>query len=409
VILSTVNVSSPALPSEGRGPGRREILFILAVVLLTKVLHLGVGYGVASRTGAGEVHSNRVAQGVPMFAWDSLHYREIVVRGYPSAVGEKIPERIAFFPLYPLLAKGLAFLNPETALLIVANVASILGFLWFYLWAYRAQGQQTARWAVLVALAYPPAMFLSAAYTEAVFFLLTALTFWFLQKENMLSAAVSSGLACASRPTGLALSVIVVLAEITRTPWTWSAARLSRLALLGLVSVFGLLLYEGYLISKYGRWDAYFAAQRHWEGDDRTVNSNPVQPEGEPPKNVGTPPTEEGVHRWARKLLSPGAWNKVFAGGMVLLGIAGWFCLPEKLRAGSLLPLIIFLLGFLPGWGARLTSIARFETAAIPVFLFLASRIQQSRHPLRWGPVLAAGGVLQLWYVLQFNAGGWCG
>ncbi|NIL99014.1 MAG: hypothetical protein GTO62_18400, partial [Planctomycetales bacterium] len=176
----------------------------------------------------------------PLARWDSGHYREILVSGYRP--GTPVSPTAAFLPLYPLIARPVAYwLGPDGALVAVSNVAALIGAFFLYAWSKSYTDPPTGFWCVILATAYPPAMFLSAGYSDGLFFLEVAMALWLLQRRRVLLAGCVSGLATGTRPTGLALAVVVLA-------WAWVHAarrrwpsRLIRLLLLGSVSVSGFL------------------------------------------------------------------------------------------------------------------------------------------------------------------------
>src|SRR6202163_5171109 len=64
-----------------------------------------------------------------LLQWDSEWYFKIVTEGYRYSSDPTIPQNIVFYPLYPMLARGLAAISGRTAsdaLLVVSNVAGLL-------------------------------------------------------------------------------------------------------------------------------------------------------------------------------------------------------------------------------------------------------------------------------------------
>jgi hypothetical protein len=383
-------------------PSLRSVLLLMSAILLVKACQFGISGVRLSTLHDGNFNPLYAQRDFPMFAWDSFHYRAVVERGYPKP-DPGVPSDIAFFPLYPLSARSLGFLGSEAALLVIANLASLAGLVLFYLWAHRAQGPTVARGALILALAYPPAFFLSAAYTEGIFFLLFAATCLLLQQGRLLPAAGCSALASATRPTGIAIAALVVLWAIVHGASSGGRVRrVLQVALVGVISVSGLIVYEAYLVSRYGRWDAYFTAQKAWAPQapetlaaDAALRMDQVQ----------AVPFPQG---W-RKVFVPASWGKPLSWGIFFLAVAGCFVAPTQLRVFFVVPGLIFLLGWLPDWGHRVSSIPRFETAALPVFLLMASTLPRFRPRLMLGSAALLGGILQAWAVWQFSAGIWCG
>lgn len=403
--MRVIDDPAQAASQAGRIPSPQALAFVFMAIVLVKGAQFGISLLGLSSSHAGAFEPNKYAGNAPLFAWDSLQYRDILVIGYPEG-DHGIPPEISFFPLYPLAAKCLPFMHPAAALLLVANVASAIGLLYLFTWAYTIAGDHVARWTLVLTLAYPPAMFLSAAYTEGPFLLLVGLTFHHLQKERLLPAALASGLACATRPTGLALSALVLTWALTRAPGVWRLPRVLSTFGIGLISVSGLICYEGYLTSRYGQWDAYFVAQHRWEEGGKTKAQAPDL-QGSPAGDVtGRASTS---HRMISKILSAGAWSKLLGWSMFFLTLAGFLQTKGDLRVYLLFPLIVFLLGYLPGWGLRITSIARFETSAAPVFLLLGTWAVRFHKPLVWWAGVGAASLLQSWYIWEFTLGKWCG
>jgi hypothetical protein len=340
----------------------------------------------------------------PMISWDGIHYLRILTEGYPD--GPPLPSTIAFFPLYPLLALPVAqILGGRLALLLVANLASALGALFAFLFLRDRLGARSAFAGVLLLSCFPPAVFLSAAYTEGPFLLAVASAFWLVDRRRPWLAVAVAGLASALRPTGIVLSALILLsiavsAQAKQMPRRWLV-----LAAMAVISISGALAYEGYLTTRYGRADAYLVAQRSWEPDRPSVA--PAE-KGAPQQTSEAQITHPSVKKsWFAVATSAGVWNKLFV--LAILLVAAWgLAKPGNLpRLLYLLPIGIFLLGYIPGWGARATSIARFETAAIPCFALLGHYLQ------RRGAILAlvCGACLigQILYCVGFVNGMWAG
>jgi hypothetical protein len=189
------------------------------------------------------------------------------------------------------------------------------------------------------------------------------------------------------------------------------AKRLATLAAVGLLSIAGLCAYEGFLVARYDRVDAYFVAQRDWEPAAAQEAPAVSAPDAVLPTAQVSPsePRAEGpASGIVRRLTSPGAWNRVFVVVILGLSIFGLIRPGPIPREAFLLPILIFLVGWVPGWGARTTSIARFETAAIPCFV-LVSYLLRKRTEWRWA-LIGAGFLLECGvYAVQVARGVWGG
>jgi len=381
-------------PQDHARPDRRwhtsttlGVWLIRAVVIATAFISvvLAVRNGVVGQRAGGM-----------LFAWDSLHYLRILTTGYP----QQIEPIIAFFPGYPLLAWPVAKLvNPALALLVVSNVCSLLGLFLMYRWTARMAGAPAACVATLLAASFPPAMFLAAAYVQGPMFLAVVITLMFMQRSKWMGAGLASAFATALHPTGVAVAVTLGLGMLMkRVRWTTMVAVM-------IVSMSGVLAYQGFLWARFGQFDAYLRAQANWSvtaGSESGIDGD-AGVIAEP----SATPWETSLPAPFDKLVSIGAWNKLWLLVILALTVIGLVRpgpIPRELFA---LPIVIFLLGYLPGNGARVTSIARLETVALPCFVVAATMLG------RWRPVwitaVVAMTLMQMWYAFAFSRGAWAG
>jgi len=154
--------------------------------------------------------------------WDAVWYLRIAEDGYDSR-----PEAPAFFPLYPLLMRGLA---PAVGGTLVAAVAISLlaSFAAFYLLhrlATHEAGALAGRRAVLYLALSPMALFLAAAYGEALFLALALASVWAARRGVLWQAGMWGGLAALSRPTGLVLLVPLAVIAVSQAGGLRAALR----------------------------------------------------------------------------------------------------------------------------------------------------------------------------------------
>jgi Gpi18-like mannosyltransferase len=137
--------------------------------------------------------------------WDAGWYLSIVERGY--SFDPQGPSSVAFFPLFPLLIKGVTLVlgNPVVAGLLVANVAALGAVLALWRWVRAEAGPAEAERAALWLLVYPFSIFLHSIYAESLFFLLVVLAFDANRRGQRLAAGLWSGLAATTRPMGILL------------------------------------------------------------------------------------------------------------------------------------------------------------------------------------------------------------
>ncbi|MDL2716199.1 MAG: hypothetical protein PT977_00465 [Acidobacteriota bacterium] len=152
----------------------------------------------------------------PYFAkHDSGWYHSITRDGYgpPPAPGKESSH--AFFPLYPMLARGLMLLTglpPLWALTAVSWAAFIFALPLFGEECRVRLGSESARGPLPFLLLYPMAFFFAAAYTESLFFLLLLLAFRFVRTDHALAAVCVGVLLGLTRAPAAAVGPALALA-----------------------------------------------------------------------------------------------------------------------------------------------------------------------------------------------------
>ena len=258
----------PAILAHLRGWGlsrrdQRALGRILSVFFLTRLL-LYVTGAIAIRMTPSNSWP-RVAESlgknlslVPWAGWDSAWYLSIAQRGYwfdPSG-----PSSVAFFPLFPLLVRGMAVLtrNYVVAGLLVANLAALGAVLVLWRWVRREAGPATAERAAVWLLVYPFSFFLHSIYAESLFFLLATLCLEASSRERRLTAGLWGALAAATRPMGVLLAPALAW-------WLWTDYRTGRRPgprdlVAVLLPVLGLGAYMAYLWAAMGDPFAFITA-----------------------------------------------------------------------------------------------------------------------------------------------------
>jgi hypothetical protein len=132
--------------------------------------------------------------------WDSGWYLSIAERGYwydPHGASS-----VAFFPLLPLLMKGLGVFtgNQAAAGLLIANLAALGAVLALYHWVRMEAGHAAAERAVLWLLVYPFSFYLHSIYAESLFFVLATLALYASAREQRLASGIWGALAAVTRP-----------------------------------------------------------------------------------------------------------------------------------------------------------------------------------------------------------------
>ena len=132
--------------------------------------------------------------------FDGIHYLLIAKQGYSQW-------EQAFFPLFPLLIRGVFLIVPHylVAALFVSHVSLLTGLIFFQK-LLREWGIKTM-WPIFFLLSFPTAFFFGVVYTEGLFFMLFVLSLYFLHKKNYWLAGLCAGLSSATRLIGIFLII----------------------------------------------------------------------------------------------------------------------------------------------------------------------------------------------------------
>jgi hypothetical protein len=178
----------------------------------------------------------------PLARWDSVWYLRIADSGYEDSAA-----RTAFFPLYPLLVRGVGTLfgGSPGALLAAAFLVSLAAFLAALVLLHRLTelelGRRLARPALLLLAVFPAAVYFGVPYSESLFLLLAVGTFYAARTGRWAWAGVCAGLASGTRSAGLLL--VLPLALI----WWQSRPRRVRDGAWVLLAPAGLVAYAAWL------------------------------------------------------------------------------------------------------------------------------------------------------------------
>ncbi|MEU4739062.1 hypothetical protein AB0G02_01180 [Actinosynnema sp. NPDC023658] len=250
--------------------GHRVILALAPAVLYLAVRELGL---LALRLMAARWDKD-VSKALT--SWDGQWFLGIAEGGYADvptwlvdAFGRRTAETpLAFFPGYPTLVRwvdglpGVPAVGAAFAVSLVSGVVCAYGLARL---GSRVSGGSQRAGLVLVVLfaASPMAVALSMAYSEATFCALAAWSLVGVVERRWLLAGVCCAAAGLVRPTAAALVVAVCAAAAVAV---WRRRDDWRAWVGGLVAPLGLLGYLAYVAVRTGRWDGWFAVQRHgWD------------------------------------------------------------------------------------------------------------------------------------------------
>lgn len=144
----------------------------------------------------------------PLVRWDAQWYLRIAEHGYQAHV-EALRGRRAFFPVYPLLVRGLGGFGSAGLATLVAVAVSLAALAIALRLLHRLTeielGAPVADATVLLLAFAPFAFFFSAPYTESLFLLLSVAAFLAARHGRWAIAGIAAALASGTRPTGALL------------------------------------------------------------------------------------------------------------------------------------------------------------------------------------------------------------
>jgi len=195
--------------------------------------------------------------------WDGDWYEKIATEGYQYDSQSSQQQSIAFFPLFPLVVRGLMVMGlPFSLAAFLINNLAFLGAAYFlFRWAAEQHGLRVARWAVAVLVWFPYSIYGTVAYTESLFLLCTTGSLWAFDQKRYRWMAFWAALATACRPPGIALVIALLLAAWKeKRPFSAYAAALAGLA--------GILAFALYCGLQFNDPLAFHRAQQAWDSEN---------------------------------------------------------------------------------------------------------------------------------------------
>ena len=245
----------------GRANPRADVIVVFGTWLLTRILLVS-----ALIVQTGDWHR---AVGA-LTSFDGAWYVRIATDGY-SYAPDGGQHNVAFFPLYPAAIWILARtgLGAADAALFISNAAFLAMLFVVFAWIARRAGSLAARWTVATLCCCPLSLFGSAAYSEALYMLLSAAALLAADSLRFRRAAPWVALASATRAIGIAFLPAFLLAAVVR--------RRAGGLLPALAAATGLIGFSAYCASRFGdplAWLHVQAAWRHGAGFDEAAWQN---------------------------------------------------------------------------------------------------------------------------------------
>jgi hypothetical protein len=353
----------------------RWISFPVTVFLFTRVAFLGFSWFsmtlwpvLFSRWEA--IYGPRVLARYPaldgLCRWDCWHFEKIAKIGYWNETETN------FFPLFPLLGRVLHELTgvPHAlALIIVANVAALGGYLVVYRIFTMLADEDGARWGLALLAAYPFAFFQATAYPETLMLFFGALSVLLALQGRHIWAGVALGFGVLARHLTLLNGAALLTAQVRERGRDPRRFLLSP-AILGLIIPWLFLgLYCLYLYQQFGNPLTFLAARdewgaRAWWGIGEILTT-----------------AERSNHVRVMQSYVPFAL-------LVTAGAVGLLTRKKWLELAAFAVVFMALLWTVGMWG-----LGRYSAACWPAFLPLG--VWLARRPTLGGPVVATLAVFQ--------------
>lgn len=233
--LPTASLTARAVAAVRALPWRPVLLSLLAARV---VVLLALGLAQLLHLHDGDLRTEG------LLGWDARWYHLIAAQGYDALPAEAL----RFFPLLPLLVRGLAPLllgSEGAALLLLSNAAAVaFGLLLHRLVVREGLGRPVADRAVWAAALAPAAFVQVMGYTEPLYGALVCGLLLAARARHWPVVALLGLLAGALRPPGVVLAAVVLVEVLTGLRAAGARERLERLVAV-LAPVAGL---AGYLL-----------------------------------------------------------------------------------------------------------------------------------------------------------------
>ena len=317
--------------------------------------------------------------------WDTEHYVDIAEYGYDSPETHEFAE--AFFPLFPMAIRALSLIgfNPVFAGMLISAIASVVALAYIYRLAEEELYPGAGRRAALYLAVFPTAVFLTAAYSEALFLAGAIAAFYYARRSDWRAVGLPAAVAMGTRIAGVFLLFGLAIQFIMQRDF--DRRKVMTAVGAGAIALLPLLAYMGFLWIANDDPFYFFTAQR--EGWSRELTS-PID------SFLATWRTFEGDYS-SNWLL---AWRVEIAAAIAGVFFVGWAYAKREfgyaVYMGTLLiPLLV------SSW---YLSIPRMLLSMFPIPLFIAGITRgEGRHDL----VLATSAIFAALGVLVFTSGQW--
>jgi Gpi18-like mannosyltransferase len=269
--MTKTDLGLEVIPHRPRSKSRDGLIFVIAMWFLSRSV-IAIGMQViaplvcknppvyAIRPPLGFVSGFLPKSGWELFShWDGKWYIEIANLGY-SYADDGQHHSVAFYPLFPLLVRGLTTLGMqvEVAGVFINSLAFLAALVLVYFWVEQQYHTSAAKWTTSVLAWCPFSLFCTVIYTEELFLFLTASALRAFEKGEYIWAAFCAALTTATRGPGVALIPAFLLVA-------WREKKPPLAYVVGFTSVIGLFSFSLYCAIRFGDALAFVHVQKGWE------------------------------------------------------------------------------------------------------------------------------------------------
>ena len=305
--------------------------------------------------------------------YDAGWYHNIASSGYMRGLG--VPDKLAFFPLYPMSMRGLGTLLGSRkedfyfAGIVISWLAFAAAMVMLYKLARLDLDERGARRAIVYAAIFPFAFFFGVVYSESLFFLSLVTAAYAIRTKAWVLAAIAGAAMTATRVTG-----VMAVPGLAWLAWQASRGRSDLVKATAVVAatMAGIGLYTAYNYNVTGNPFAWYDAITRW---NYHPGQNPIAMPLAVVWAVITRPMQYLSERMApydvlntlaaltALALVPIIWRRFgFGYALIVLG-------------GMLLPLS----------SGQLEGLGRYASVQFPIALALASGGSTIRHAIAFG------------------------
>jgi Gpi18-like mannosyltransferase len=265
--MTNTDLGLEVIPHRPRSKSRDGLIFVIAMWFLSRsVIAIGmqiiaplVGLPPEDWSPLGFVSGFLPKSGWELFShWDGKWYVQIANLGY-SYADDGQHHSVAFYPLFPLLMRGLTTLGMqvEVAGVLINSLAFVAALVLVYFWVEERYDAGAAKWTTAVLAWCPFSLFCTVIYTEGLFLFLTASALRAFERGEYIWAAFWGAFTTATRGPGVALIPTFLL-----TAWREKRPPLAYAA--GLGSAIGFFSFILYCAINFGEPLAFIHIQKTW-------------------------------------------------------------------------------------------------------------------------------------------------